>query len=606
MPVDLGEDENLLNQLRKKARFVFIAFMVFATVIVGRLWFLQVLRADYYTELCEQNRIRIVIDEAPRGVIFDRKNRTLVGNRPSYEVLVDRGNPSAFSSLNRFSRMAGIPEARIDRVSRVKNSGRTASAIRDIGFEALSILEEHRVDLPGLEVAIRPKRRFLKPTFACHVIGYLGEATKGEIERSEGRIRLGDRMGRSGVELVLDEYLRGSDGRRLVETNAMGRILRTLRRAENPVPGDNVVLTLDLGLQSAIEEFFDVRKGAVVVMAPESGEILAMVSRPAYDLDTFQGEISAADWRKLKDDPDTPMNNRCVAGQYPPGSTFKVFVALAALQSGAITIDEQLDCAGVMKLGNKEFHCWKEAGHGELSVGPAIVHSCNIFFYRAGLACGIGPIAYMARQFGLGTPTGFDVRCEMPGHIPTDQDSPDYWPGDIASVSIGQSRILVTPLQMAVAFSALVNGGRLLRPFIVSRVATPEGEELKRFRPRVKGQVSVAPEHIRAVREALLGVVNQKGGTGWRARVEFPKVAGKTGTAQVMQRIDDEETTLEDIPYERRAHAWFAGYAPADNPEMVFVVLVEHGGAGGHAAATFARRIVEAAFPKHDLKDELR
>ncbi len=606
MPVDFGEDENLLNQLRKKARFVFIAFMVFATIIVGRLWFLQVLRADYYTELCEQNRIRIVIDEAPRGVIFDRENRKLVGNRPSYEVLVDRGNRSAFASLNRFSRMAGIPEARIDRVSRVKNSGRTASAIRDIGFEALSILEERRVDLPGLEVAIRPKRRYLEPTFACHVIGYLGEATKGEIDRSEGRMRPGDRMGRSGVELLLDEYLRGSDGRRLVETNAMGRILRTLRRAETPVPGDNVVLTLDLGLQSAIEEFFDVRKGAVVVMAPESGGILAMVSRPAYDLDAFQGEVSAADWKKLKDDPDTAMNNRCVAGQYPPGSTFKVFVALAALQSGAITIDEQLDCAGVMKLGNTEFHCWKEAGHGELSVGPAIVHSCNIFFYRVGLACGLGPIAYMARQFGLGTPTGFDVRRETPGHIPTGQDFPDYWPGDVASVSIGQSRILVTPLQMAVAFSALVNGGRLLRPFIVSRVVTPEGEELRRSRTGVKGQVSVAPEHIRAVREALLGVVNQKGGTGWRARVEFPKVAGKTGTAQVVQRIDDEETTLEDIPYERRGHSWFAGYAPADNPEMVFVVLVEHGGAGGHAAATFARRIVEAAFPKHDLKDELR
>jgi len=604
VPIDLGEDASFLNRLRKKARFVFIAFMVFAIIIVGRLWFLQVLRADYYTELCEQNRIRIVIDEAPRGVIFDGENRKLVENRPSYDVLVDKGNPSAFSSLNRFSRLAGIPETRMDQVSRMMNRGRTASAIRDIGFEALSILEEHRVDLPGLEVAIRPKRRFLKPTFASHVIGYLGEATKGEIERSQGRIKLGDRMGRSGVELLLDEYLRGSDGRRLVETNAMGRILRTLRRAERTVPGDNVVLTLDLALQSAIEEFFDVRKGAVVVMNPESGEILAMVSRPAYDLDAFQGEVSGADWKKLKDDPDTPMNNRCVAGQYPPGSTFKVFVALAALQSGAITLDEQFDCAGVMKLGNVEFHCWKEAGHGKLSVGPAIVHSCNVFFYRAGLACGIRSIAYMARQFGLGTSTGIDIAREMPGHIPADQDFPDYWPGDIVVAAIGQGRILVTPLQMAVAFSALVNGGRVVRPFIVSRVETPDGEELKRFRPKVTGQVSVAPEHIEVVRESLFGVVNQKGGTGWRARAEFPKVAGKTGTAQVVQRVDDEETTLEDIPYERRAHSWFVGCAPADNPEIVLVVLVEHGGAGGHAAAKFAKKIVEAAFQSHDLKDE--
>ncbi len=604
MPIDLGEDASLLRRLRRKSGLVFIAFVIFSTLIAARLWFLQVVKADYYTELSEQNRIRIVVDEAPRGLILDREGRQLLGNRPSFDVLVDGASRAASDSLKSFSRMAGIPENDIVQVSRGKMRGRTVRAVRDVSFKALSVLEEHRLDLPGLEVAIRPKRRFIDPTLACHLVGYLGEATKPEIERSGGSIKLGDKMGRSGIELFMDECLRGSDGRRLVETNAMGRILRTLKRAEKPVAGNNVVLTLDMELQSAIERFFDVRKGAVVVMRPRTGEILAMVSRPAFDLAAFESQISTDDWQKLRDDPDAPMNNRCVAGQYPPGSTFKLFVALAALQSQAITMDKQFKCTGVMQLGDGEFHCWKKHGHGELSIGPAIVHSCNIFFYKTALACGIGAIANMAREFGFGSPTGFEVSHEESGYIPTAQDFPNYWPGDVVAASIGQGRILVTPLQMAVALCALVNGGHVLRPFVIWRTESPDRDVLKRFGPRIVGHISVDARYIKLVRDALFGVVNRKGGTGWRARLDFPKIAGKTGTAQVVQRVDDEETILEDIPYERRPHSWFVGYAPADEPEIAFAVLVEHGGAGGHAAAVLAKKIVAAAFQEYDLEGE--
>jgi len=604
MPIDLGEDASLLRRLRRRSGFVFIGFVILSTLIATRLWFLQVVKAAYYKDLSEQNRIRIVVDEAPRGMILDREGRQLVGNRPSFDVLAGSASRSALDSLKAFSRMAGIPKSEIVRVSRGKMRRRAVMAVRDVSFKALSVLEEHRLDLPGLEVAIRPKRRFIDPALACHLIGYLGEATKPEIQRSGGRIKLGDKMGRSGIELFMDEYLRGSDGRRLVETNSMGRVLRTLKRAEKPVPGDNVVLTLDLELQSAIERVFDVRKGAVVVMSPGTGEVLAMVSRPAFNLTAFESQISPEDWQKLKDDPDAPMNNRCVAGQYPPGSTFKLFVALAALQSKAITTDEQFECTGVMKLGAEEFHCWKKHGHGELSVGPAIVHSCNIFFYKTSLACGIGPIADMAREFGLGSPTGFEVSHEENGYIPSAKDLQNYWPGDVVASSIGQGRILVTPLQMAVAVCALVNGGDVLRPFVVRRVESPDGEILKRFGRHVVGHVAVNAPYIKLVRDALFGVVNRQGGTGWRARLDFPKIAGKTGTAQVVQRVDDEETILEDIPYERRPHSWFIGYAPADEPEIAFVVLVEHGGAGGHAAAVLARQIVAAAFRECDLENE--
>ncbi|MBN1592188.1 MAG: penicillin-binding protein 2 [Candidatus Coatesbacteria bacterium] len=602
MPIDLGEDAGLLKRLRNRALFISIAFAFLTVIIVGRLWSLQVLRADYFTELCEQNRIRIVIDEAPRGMVFDRNGEQIVGNKPSFDVVVDRGNRSAFASLEHFIQLANIPERKTANALRTKNSYRTVSAIQDVGLEALSILEEHRVDLPGLEVATRPKRRYVEPTLACHTIGYLGEATKAEIERSDGRIKLGDRMGRSGVELLLDNYLRGSDGRRLVETNAMGRVLRTLRRAEMAIPGKDVQLTIDLELQEAIEEFFDVRKGAIVVIAPKTGEVLAIVSRPAYDLDAFQGGVSAADWRSLRDDPDSPMSNRCISGQYPPGSTFKPVVALAALQTGAIKSDELIGCSGVMRLGPDEFHCGRRTGHGEIPLRDAIIYSCNIFFYRTGLACGIGPIAWAARQLGLGAKTQFELSGEMPGYIPAEKNYRDYWPGDVVSAAIGQGRILVTPIQMAVAFSAIANGGEVLQPHVISRVISPEKEEILSFGSRVLKETSIDPSYLALVRDALAGVVNEKGGTGWRARLDFPKVAGKTGTAQVVPRVEDEDATLDDIPYERRPHSWFVGFAPADDPEIAFAVLVEHGGSGGHAAATFAGKVVRAAFPVHDLE----
>jgi penicillin-binding protein 2 len=565
-------------------------------VVLGGLWFLQIVKSGYYSRLCEQNRIRIVVDEAPRGLILDRSGRKIVANRPSYDVLVDTSSKNGFRSLHSLVSLAHVPRKKLGSVSDIGRSGRTVRALSDVGFGALAIVEERRVDLTGLEVSIRPKRKFHYPDLACHLIGYLGEAAPQEIEQSEGKIKSGAKVGRLGVEAAFDDQLRGTDGRRLVETNAMGRVLRTIREAGKRLPGDNVQLTLDLELQKAVEEIFDVRRGAVVVLDSFTGEILAMVSRPGFPLDLFEGAMTDEEWRTIRDDPDTPMTNRCVAGHYPPGSTFKPFIALAALKTESLKPDETITCTGSMRVGNAVFHCWKRYGHGAMDVRSAIQSSCNVFFYDIGLRTGIAPIARLAREFGFGEPTLFRLSKESAGHIPSDDELGSYWPGDIANASIGQGWILVTPMQMAVALSAVVNGGKLMRPYVVSEVVSHDGEVLDEYGPELRRVVQIPPKWLDVIRAGMYAAANEKGGTGWRARMESPSVAGKTGTAQVAERVEDEEIKIEEIPYEKRPHSWFMGYAPSEQPEITVVVIVEHGGAGGRAAAECARKVFEAAF----------
>lgn len=593
MPVAFGEDEYILERYRRRSRVALGLLLVGAVAIIARLWFLQVIRGGYYLRLSEQNRIRIIVDEAPRGLILDREGRVIVGNQPSYDVLLDTGNRLARASLRNMARLADLPESSLLALGS-RQRGRVVRVLRDVDFGVLALLEEHRVQLPGLEVRVRPKRRFELPSLACHVIGYLGEATRAEVRRFAGRLRPGDRVGRSGVEKAFDRYLRGIDGRRLVETDATGRVIRTLRRAGRPVPGDNLVLTIDLQLQASLEKLFDARRGAVVVMDPGTGEVLAMVSRPSFDLSVFGRQVQQDEWEQLRDDPDSPLTNRCLVGQYAPGSTFKVFVALAALGTGAVRSETEFTCTGKVRLGDKDFYCWKREGHGPIRLRDAIVHSCNIYFYKTGLATGMGPIARLASQLGLGSPTGISFLSEAPGFVPSGEQLKALWPGDVATMAIGQGRILVTPIQMAVAFSALVNGGEVLTPRIVEAIRSPDGRTLKRFARQVRRHVVIPREHLDLVLDALRGVVNE-GGTGWRARVKGILVAGKTGTAQVVQRVGEEEVPLDQIPYNRRPHSWFVGFAPAERPRIVFVVVVEHGGPGGGAAASYAREVVDCA-----------
>ena len=604
MPIALGEDERLHERLRRRTFIIFTLLALGAVITVGRLWFLQVAKSDYYINLSQQNSIRIVSNEAPRGLILDRLRRKFVNNRPAYDVLVDTGNKSAYESLNSLMSLAGLTGHDITSNDHRMQGTRTMRVLSDIHLNVLSILEEHRLNLPGLEVVVRPKRRFLLPSLACHIIGYLGEATKSEIEESNGAIKLGDRAGRSGLEAVLDRTLRGTDGRHLVETNAIGRVIRTLRTAAETRPGNNVILTLDLQLQKAIERLFGAMAGAAVVMNPRTGEILALVSRPCFSLEAFENEVSSDEWHKLRNDPLAPMSNRCVSGQYPPGSTFKIFVALAALESGAVSPETEFECTGIMKLGNAKFRCWQRWGHGHIALREALKRSCNIYFYKAGLACGIGPISRIAREFGFGSPAGFSMPGEASGHIPSDAEGAKFWPGDVVSASIGQGTILVTPLQMAVAISALVNGGKVLRPYLVDRIESPDGDVLNRYGPKTNRTLSVSEQSIELIRSALFGVVNEEGGTARRARVDFPKLAGKTGTAQVAGRIGDEDIALEDTQYGLRPHSWFVGYAPADSPDIAFVVIIEHGGPGGKAAASLAGKIVRAAFSDVDKPED--
>jgi penicillin-binding protein 2 len=392
-------------------------------------------------------------------------------------------------------------------------------------------------------------------------------------------------VGQSGLERLLDRHLRGVDGGERIEVDAMGRPIRVIQRTE-PTPGAHVVTTVDRRIQEAAERAMEGHAGAVVVMDPRTGDVLAMVSTPAFALDQFTGTIGREAWVQLVRDPSHPMLNRTVQSQYAPGSVFKIVVAAAGLQETTLTPMDRVYCNGEFRLGNWRFSDWKEGGHGKVDLHRAIVQSCNVYFYQAGLRIGIDAIARYARAFGLGVPTGIDLPGEKFGLIPgARRGRRNSYSGDTVNVSIGQGPVLVTPMQVARMMSAVANGGVLFKPRLVQRVERADGQLLFSDPGLVNGHVDLAPMIWEFLRRSLVDVVNE--GTGDAARIPGIEIAGKTGTAQIIahSRADRGQD-----------HAWFASFAPADDPQYVVVVLVERGGKGGQVAAPIARQIFNAIF----------
>jgi penicillin-binding protein 2 len=394
-----------------------------------------------------------------------------------------------------------------------------------------------------------------------------------------------------------------------VVVDVSGREVELLDEVE-PLPGGRVTLTLDLDLQRAAYEAFDAIasageepvSGAAVALDPRTGELLAMVSRPSFDPNVFAGRLDAQDWRALADDPERPLQNRALTGQYPPGSTYKALVAVAGLAEGVITPETRFFCPGSFTLGRRTYRCWKREGHGSVALHEALVRSCDVYFYQTGLAVGIDRLARYARAFGLGQVSGISLAGEKPGLVPTsawkERRFAEPWMlGETVSASIGQGYNLLTPLQLALAYSAIANGGRVMRPRLVLSLDGPEGPMLGE--PiQVTSRLPVDNSHLARVRLALAGVVQEPGGTGGRSRVPGVVVAGKTGTAQVVRLEHTEGMSEDQIPRRYRDHAWFVAFAPAEQAEIAVAVLVEHGGHGGSAAAPVAQRILARYFEK--------
>jgi penicillin-binding protein 2 len=555
-------------------------------VVIGQLWYLQVLEGARLQELSDKNRIRIRPVAAPRGVLFDRNGLPLVDNRPAFTLsLIPREIDDRARVLSRVSVLLKIPYPELDdALGRVPGDPLMPVRVRrGLTLEEVAKVEEWKLELPGVIVEVEPQRMYPTSRFAAHLLGYVREANEEQLR--QGRYRRGDMVGQSGLERLLDQYLRGTDGGERIEVDALGRPIRMIQHTE-PVPGAQVVTTVDRRIQEAAERAMEGHAGAVVVLDPRDGDVLAMVSTPAFALDQFTGTIDRDAWVQLIRNPAHPMLNRTVQSQYAPGSVFKIIVAAAGLQETTLTPMDHIFCDGEFHLGNRTFGDWKEGGHGTVDLHHAIVESCNVYFYQAGLRIGMDTIARYARAFGFGTSTGIDLPGEKPGFIPAlRRGRRPAFLGDTANMAIGQGAVLATPMQVARMMAAVANGGVFFKPRLVQRVVRADGRVLYSDPGRVNGHVELSPMVWAFLRQSLLDVVNE--GTGVAARIPGIEIAGKTGTAQLVANSRAERG---------QDNAWFAAFAPANDPQYVVVVMIEHGGKGGEVAAPIARAIYDAIF----------
>ena len=590
--MDLDHESTARREAWRRRVLVLAGVAAVAFVgLLGQLWYLQVLEGGKLQEMSERNRIRVRPVAAPRGILFDRNGLALVDNRPAFTLsLIPREIDDRDTVMARLSVLLKIPmrelEEALERVP--PDSFRPVRVRRGLTLEEVTKVEERKLELPGVVVEVEPERVYPTSTFAAHLLGYVREVSDDQMK--QGRYRRGDMIGQSGLERLLDEHLRGRDGGERIEVDALGRPVQVMRR-EEPDPGAQVITTVDRRIQEAAERAMVGRSGAVIVMDPRNGDVLAMTSSPAFELDRMTGNLDKEEWLKVIRDPLTPLMNRALQSQYAPGSVFKVVVAAAGLQEGSLTPMDRMYCNGEFHLGNWTFKDWKEGGHGHVDTRTALIHSCNIFFYQAGLKVGPAAIARYSEAFGLGSPSGIDLGGEKAGLVPFLDgrrriDGRKWQAGDTVNMSIGQGQVLVTPMQVARMMSAVANGGVLWRPRLVQRVERVDGSLAYSSSSKMTGRVDLSPIVWAFLRQALSGVVNE-GGTGGAARIPGVEVAGKTGTAQSVSKSDSAKG---------QDHAWFASFAPAQDPEVVVVVLVERGGKGGQVAAPIARQIYQAIF----------
>ncbi len=584
---EYSSDWVLLN-MAARLRWLCGVLGVALAVVIGAYWYHQIIRAEHYERLAENNRLRVLRLDAPRGLIYDRSGRILVENTPTFRLMIDRSASSDLGASLAFA--AGIlgREERELRAALERHRG-VAREVPVLLAEDLELTQVARFEVsepehPEFEISTSRRRLYRHSFQTAHVVGYLGEPTPAEHDRDDS-LAAGDLVGRSGVELLRDRRLRGNHGERIVVVDSRGRLMGEDVQRADAEPGESVTLTIDLRLQQLAESLLADKAGAIVALDPRDGAVRAMVSSPSFDPNRFAGRLSQEDWDRIVHAPGKPLQNRAIQNTYPPGSVFKIVMAVAGLAEGLLDPEERVYCSGATRLYDRRWRCWQRRGHGFVDLRGALQHSCDTYFYRQGVKIGIEVIAAYARRLGLGGRTGVELPGESEGLVPDPEWSRDrrgypWYPGETVSVAIGQGPLLTSPLQVAVMTAAVANGGFRVRPYLVAGGGEP---------PEPLG---LDAEVIAFVAEALANVVAN--GTGRSARTPVVAVAGKTGTAQVVAQ----ETWIrsEDLPPDQADHAWFTSYAPVDAPELVVVVFVENGGRGSEAAAPLARELIEDHF----------
>lgn len=598
--------------INRRVQVLGLVVLLVFVALVSRLAWLQIAHGADFRQQADDNRIRLMPVTAPRGIFYDRSGVPLVSNRPGFSVsLVSFNGPVSDEVIERLADILAMkPEEIRKKIKQQDNPLEPIRVKNDVGPEIVTKIEEHRNALPGVVLEIQSVRNYVNKELAAHIFGYVGEISEEELAKKKAAgYKTGDLIGKFGLEKVWDKEVRGMDGGAQVEVDVSGRPVKMLGKKE-PQLGDSLVLTIDAKIQKAAEKAMDDRlnylqkklgnpnakAGAAVVMNPQTGEILAMVSRPTFDPNLFNGGISSKDWKVINDNPFNPMSNRAIAGEYPPGSTFKIITGTAALELGKVTPEEKILDTGhhwIIPKGN----AMNEA-LGWIDFREALSKSDNVYFYEMGNRLGIDNLEKYARLYGLGALTGINLPGEADGLVANRRYKEkvygeDWYLSETFDAAIGQGFQLATPLQMATVMSEVANGGHRYRPYLVSSLLSPKGETVKTFGPEEVGRVPIADRNLSLIRSALRDVAAPGGTAAWVFEGFPVAVAGKTGTAENPHGDD---------------HGWFVAYAPFDNPTVVVAVIVEQGGFGADSAAPIARKILEAAFgvpPKRDAADDL-
>ncbi len=603
------QDDASLDFLKRRLIGAVAIILIFVSVIVSRLWYLQINKGAEYRERAYNNRVRIRQVAAPRGHIVDRNGKEIVTNRPSFNVVLVREDSYDIDDvLNQLARVCKIDVAEFwKRIDEAQGTPKyiPIRLMEDIDWDTLAYLENHNQDFSGIRIEVQPVRVYHYQDLAANTIGYIGEINKKELKKAKPGLYIGgDQIGKSGLEKLREADLRGEKGSRSSEVNAKGFEQQLLTNID-PLPGRELMLTIDAELQQVAEKYMEIgeKSGAVVAMEVDTGRVLTIVSAPPIHLEHFVGGISVKHWKELLENPKTPLLNKSVQAAYPPGSTYKMITALAGLSKGVIDLNTKFFCPGYYRFGNRTYRCWRHSGHGEVDLQKAIEQSCDVYFYQVGQKVGVDGLAEVAKLFGLGTLSGIDVENEKAGLVPTKawkkRVIKEKWhEGETLSVAIGQGFNTTTPLQICNMTAAIANAGKLYMPKVVERVTDADGNVVESFKPTLIRNLDRFSRFFPAIHEGMTAVVQGKRGTARNVRIEGITIAGKTGTAQVVKVAKYKHLKEEDVPSKYRDHAWFTCFAPADKPEIAVTVLVEHGLHGGSGAGPIARAVLKKYFEK--------
>lgn len=613
MPGSFVDDDYRLNgQMTRRAALLGLGAGAASLVLLSRLYWLQVIEGHKYRTLADKNRINIKILPPVRGIIQDRFGVPIADNTRNYRVMIVPEQTESFSdTIRRLEDLLGLRDAEIKAL--IKEAKRSPDfvplEVRDyLTWEQVARVEVNLPDLPGVFIDEGSARLYPFAQATAHLVGYVGSPTKDDVQKEPLFKLPGFKIGKSGLERELEDRLRGHAGSERIEVNVVGREVRKLERQKSK-PGNTITLSIDAELQQQAQDRLSRERSAcAVIMDVHTGDVLALASYPSFDPNQFSRQLTTGLWQEVLNDPAHPLTNKAVAGQYPPGSTFKMVTALAGLEAGVIDEHKTVFCPGHYMQGDMKFHCWKPEGHGTMNVVTALEQSCDVFFYDMANKVGIERIARMARRLGFGDLTGIELPEEQKGLIPDKswkrrRGLGAWLPGDTINASIGQGDILTTPLQLAVMTARLVNGGYAVTPRLLPAGSDKKGPDFE--------SLDLNKDHLKLVMDGMNRVTQSQMGTAYGSRLTFDpsvQMGGKTGTAQV-QRITLAQRAAgvknEDLDWTSRHHALFVGYAPSDHPRFAVSVVVEHGIGGARTAAPLARDLMTLALKRHYVPSDI-